>query len=45
MMNERAIMFAEELKLVDSEECRNLAGIILEELRSEHVRELFVKNI
>lgn len=45
MMNERAIMFAEELKLVDSEECRNLAGIILEELRSEHVQELFVKNI
>lgn len=45
VMNERAILFAEELELVDSEECRNLAGIILEELRSEHVQELFVKNI
>lgn len=43
-MNERAIIFAEELKLVDSEECRNLAELILAELRSEYVQESFVKN-
>jgi hypothetical protein len=43
-MNERAIIFAEELKLVDSEDCRNLAELILAELRSEYVQESFVKN-
>lgn len=43
-MNEKAILFAEELKTVDSEETRALAEMILPELTSEYVQESFVKN-
>lgn len=43
-MNENAILFAESLKDNDSEESRNLAEMILSELKSEYVQELFVKN-
>jgi hypothetical protein len=43
-MNEMAISFAMGLKGLDSEECISLADMILSELRSEYVQELFVKN-
>ena len=44
LMNEKAILFAENLKLIDSEDCRSLAELILTELKSEYAQELFVKN-
>jgi hypothetical protein len=44
IVNESAIQFAESLKEVDSEESKNLAELILAELRSEYVQESFVKN-
>lgn len=44
-MNERAIAFAEELKLLDNETSNSLSGMILSELRSDYVQDLFVKNI
>jgi hypothetical protein len=43
-MNESAILFAEGLKSVDSEDSLNLADLILSELKSEYVQESFVKN-
>jgi len=43
-MNEKAILFAEGLKSLDSEGGRNLAELILSELKSEYVQESFVKN-
>jgi hypothetical protein len=43
-MNEKAILFAEELKDIDSEDGRNLADMILSELKSDYVQESFVKN-
>jgi len=43
-MNEVAILFAEGLKNSDSEDSRNLAGVILSELKSEYVQETIVKN-
>ena len=43
-MNEKAILFSEELKGVDSEGARSLAEAILPELKSEYVQESFVKN-
>lgn len=43
-MNEKAIEFAENLKEVDSEHSSELAEMILTELTSDYVQELFVKN-
>lgn len=43
-MNEKAIGFAESLKEVDSEHSNELAEMILTELTSDYVQELFVKN-
>lgn len=43
-MNETAILFAESLKTTDSEQSSNLANLILAELRSDYVKESFVKN-
>jgi len=43
-MNERAILFAEGLKEIDSEESGVLSEMILSELKSEYVQDLFVKN-
>lgn len=43
-MNEEAILFAEGLKELDSEDSRSLAELILSELRSDYVQESFVKN-
>lgn len=43
-MNEKAIEFAENLKEVDSEYSSELAEMILTELTSDYVQELFVKN-
>ncbi len=43
-MNEKAILFAESLKELDSEESRNLADMLLAELKSDYVQELFVKK-
>ena len=43
-MNESAILFAETLKSLDSEDSVNLADLILSELKSEYVQESFVKN-
>jgi hypothetical protein len=43
-MNEQAIIFAEGLKELDSEASSNLSEMILSELRSDYVRDLFVKN-
>ncbi|MBL7973071.1 MAG: hypothetical protein JNL03_16250, partial [Prolixibacteraceae bacterium] len=43
-MNEKAILFSEELKCVDSEDARALAEAVLPELKSEYVQESFVKN-
>ena len=43
-MNETAILFAKELKDVDSEDSNSLADMILSELTSPYVQESFVKN-
>jgi hypothetical protein len=43
-MNEMAILFAENLKNIDSEDCISLADMILAELKSEYVQKSFVKN-
>ena len=43
-MNEKAIIFAEGLKDLDSETSNSLSEMILSELRSDYVRDLFVKN-
>lgn len=43
-MNEKAIEFAENLKKFDSEHSSELAEMILTELTSDYVQELFVKN-
>ncbi len=43
-MNEEAVLFAESLKDVDSEDSRSLADMILSELKSDYVQESFVKN-
>lgn len=43
-MNQMAIEFAEGLKGVDSEHSNELAEMILTELKSDYVQELFVKN-
>lgn len=43
-LNEEAISFAERLKDIDSEDCRNLLDLILNELTSEYTQSLFVKN-
>lgn len=43
-MNEKAIEFAENLKEFDSEHSNELAEMILTELTSDYVQELFVKN-
>jgi len=43
-MNENTILFAESLKDTDSEESQNLARLILSELNSDYVQELFVKK-
>lgn len=44
-MNEKAIKFAEELKLLDTETSNDLSEMILSELRSDYVQDLFVKNV
>ncbi len=44
IMNDMAVSFAKGLKESDSEQSRNLADLILVELRSEYVQESFVKN-
>jgi len=44
MLNEEAISFAKDLKTLDSLDSNNLADLILNELTSEYVQELFVKN-
>lgn len=44
-MNERAIAFAEGLKLIENETSIALSEMILSELRSDYVQDLFVKNI
>jgi len=44
IMNENAIQFAEGLKELDSEVSNSLSEMILTELKSEYVQELFVKN-
>lgn len=43
-MNESAIQFAQSLELPDSEVSSSLSGLLLTELRSGYVQELFVKN-
>lgn len=43
-MNEKAISFAEGLKELDSLTSKTLSEMILNELRSEYVQDLFVKN-
>jgi hypothetical protein len=43
-MNEKAISFAEGLKELDSLTSKTLSEMILNELRSEYVQNLFVKN-
>ncbi len=43
-MNQTAIEFAESLKGFDSEHSNELAEMILTELKSDYVQELFVKN-
>ena len=43
-MNLKTIEFAESLKGIDSEQSNELAEMILSELKSEYVQELFVKN-
>lgn len=44
-MNEKAIQFAEELKLLDTQVSGDLSEMILSELCSDYVQNLFVKNI
>jgi len=43
-MNEEAVLFAESLKDIDSEDSHMMADLILSELKSDYVQELFVKN-
>jgi hypothetical protein len=43
-MNKNAILFAERMKELDSEESNNLSEMILTELLSDYVKDLFVKN-
>jgi hypothetical protein len=43
-LNEEAILFAEKLKDIDSEEIKMMADLILSELKSDYVQESFVKN-
>ena len=43
-MNESAILFAKDLKSVDSEDSRSLADMILTDLTSEYAQKSFVKN-
>ena len=43
-MNERAISFAESLKELDSDDSRELAEMILPELKSDYLQETFVKK-
>ncbi len=43
-MNEKAILFAEGLKELDSLTSKTLSEMILNELQSEYVQDLFVKN-
>lgn len=43
-MNEEAVLFAESLKDIDSEDSHMMADLILPELKSDYVQELFVKN-
>jgi hypothetical protein len=43
-MNETAILFAKDLKNIDSEDSNSLADMILSELTSPYVQESFVKN-
>lgn len=43
-MNEKAVLFAEGLKDLDSETSNELSEMILSELRSDYVQGLFVKN-
>jgi hypothetical protein len=43
-MNEKVILFVDELKEIDNEYSRSLAELISTELKSEYVQELFVKN-
>ena len=43
-MNEKAIAFAGELKVSDSEDSRRVAELVLAELTSDYVQESFVKN-
>ena len=43
-MNESAILFAKDLKSIDSEDSRSLADMILTELTSEYAQKSFVKN-
>lgn len=45
VMNVRAIQFAEELKLLDNETSNSLSEMIVSELRSDYVQDLFVKNL
>jgi len=45
MMNEKSILFAEELKHADNQISISLGEGILNELQSEYVQNLFVKNI
>ncbi len=44
-LNKRAISFVNELQLSGSEESKALAEAILNELKSEYIQQLFVKNI
>jgi len=43
-MNETAILFAESLRDTNSIDSQNLANLILSELKSEYIQELFVKK-
>ncbi|MFA5326628.1 MAG: DNA alkylation repair protein [Prolixibacteraceae bacterium] len=43
-MNEKAVLFAEEIKNIDSEHVIGLAESIISELTSDYVQESFVKN-
>ncbi len=43
-MNSKAILFAESMKELDSEDSRSLAEMTLTELASEYIQESFVKN-
>lgn len=45
VLNEKAIWFAENLKMIDPEGCSEFADVLLEELKSEYIQDSFVKNI